>query len=225
MALTNPEQFPEEAGIVYIQGPAGRLELLVGLPEEADQQQEIVALICHPHPVYGGTMRNKVVHMIEKAFRDMGASAVRFNFRGVSESEGTFDNGVGETDDLLSVFEWVRAVKPEAQIWLAGFSFGSYVCMRALPTIQPAQLLTVAPPVERYDYRSLGLPECPWLVIMGDEDDVVSPRAVYEYVDNCDPKPQLITMKAGHFFHRRLLDLKGAIKNGIRRQLPKTESE
>jgi len=95
MALANPEQFPEEAGIVYIQGQAGKLELLTGLPEQVDQDKEIVALICHPHPVYGGTMRNKVVHMIEKAFRDMGAYAVRFNFRGAGESAGTFANCVG----------------------------------------------------------------------------------------------------------------------------------
>lgn len=222
--LVNPVDYPSKAGVVYIQGKAGKLEVLANLPESGGAV-DAVGIICHPHPVYGGTMRNKVVHMIEKAFRDMGLHAVRFNFRGVGASEGVFDHGVGEKEDLMSVVEWVRSVKPQMNIWLAGFSFGSYVALKAVHDIRPEQFLSVAPPVERYDYVELPQPDCPWLVIQGDEDDVVSPKAVYDYVDRCEPKPQLITMKAGHFFHRRLLDLKGAIKNGIRRQLTSSDSE
>lgn len=225
MTLQNPTHFPEQGDTLFVQGPAGQLELLAGLPEPGGDVSETVAIICHPHPQHGGTMRNKVVHMIEKSFRDLGAYTVRFNFRGVNESAGNFDDGVGETEDLMAVFEWVRSVKPDCKIWLAGFSFGSFVALKAVHQIEPELMLTVAPPVERYGFSELSPPACAWLLIQGDDDEVVSPKAVYDYVDHSDPKPQLITMKAGHFFHRRLLDLKGAIKNGVRRELTEADTE
>ena len=212
-------EFPKESKVILIPGPAGQIECLTAPPEADAVDKNRVALICHPHPLYGGTMRNKVTHMLEKAFRDMGAHTVRFNFRGVGESDGVFDDGIGEAEDLLAVYQWAKTAMPHCKFWLAGFSFGSYVALRAVHDINPEQFITVAPPVERYDYSELAAPDCPWLVIQGDEDDVVSPRAVYEYVEQQNPKPQLVTMKAGHFFHRRLLDLKGAIKNGILRQI------
>jgi hypothetical protein len=221
--IENPKIFPEKS--FFIQGPVGQLECLAGHPILSDSvtDRKTIGLICHPHPLFGGTMQNKVTHMIEKAFREMGLHTVRFNFRGVGESEGEFDNGIGETDDLLAIYQWAQEIFPDYNVWLAGFSFGSYVALRACPKIKPQQFLTVAPPVERYDYSELSIPECPWLVIQGEEDDVVTPKAVYDYVNNIEPHPQLITFKAGHFFHRRLIDLKGAIINGILRQLPQEE--
>ena len=211
--------FPQESTKMMIQGPAGQIEIIASPPDAEAVDKGIVGLICHPHPLYGGTMHNKVVHMIEKAYRDMGVHTVRFNFRGVGASDGVFDDGIGESDDLMAVYDWAKENLPDAKVWLAGFSFGSYVALRMVHDIKPEQMLTVAPPVERYDFAELAAPDCPWLVVMGDEDDVVSPRAVYDYVEQNSAKPQLVTMKAGHFFHRRLLDLKGAIKNGILRQL------
>lgn len=211
--------FPLESTKMMIPGPAGQIEIIASPPDAEAVDKGIVGVICHPHPLYGGTMHNKVVHMIEKAYRDMGVHTVRFNFRGVGASDGVFDDGDGESQDLMAVFEWAAEQLPHCDVWLAGFSFGSYVALKQVHSINPQQMLTVAPPVERYDFTDLAPPDCPWLVIMGDEDDVVSPRAVYEYVEQQNPKPQLVTMKAGHFFHRRLLDLKGAIKNGILRQL------
>jgi len=221
--IENPTTFPEKS--FFIQGPVGQLECLAGHPIVSDSvtDRKTIGLICHPHPLFGGTMQNKVTHMIEKAFREMGLHTVRFNFRGVGESMGEFDNGIGETDDLLAIYQWAQEIFPEYDVWLAGFSFGSYVALRACIEIKPSQFLTVAPPVERYDYTELSIPECPWLVIQGEEDDVVTPKAVYDYVNNIEPHPQLITFKAGHFFHRRLIDLKGAIINGILRQLPQEE--
>ncbi len=216
-------KFPKEATKMMITGPAGQIEIIASPPDAEAVDKSIIGLICHPHPLYGGTMHNKVVHMIEKAYRDMGLHTVRFNFRGVGASDGVFDDGVGESEDLMAVYAWAIEQLPHCDVWLSGFSFGSYVALRQAHEINPKQMLTVAPPVERYDFAELPPPECPWLVIMGDEDDVVSPRAVYEYVEQQNPKPQLITMKAGHFFHRRLLDLKGAIKNGILRQLHTNE--
>ena len=217
----NLQQFPEKT--FFIQGQTGKIECLAGQPVNADDDRKTIGIICHPHPLFGGTMHNKVTHMIEKAFRELGLHTVRFNFRGVGESEGEFDNGIGETDDVLSIYQWLKEILPEHEIWLAGFSFGSYTALRACPEIQPQQFLTIAPPVERYDYSDLAIPDCPWLVIQGEDDDVVTPKAVYDYVNALDPRPQLITFKAGHFFHRRLIDLKGAIKNGISRQLPEQE--
>ncbi len=223
MSTENPQQFPQDSETFYIHGEAGRIEMLTAPPNDDVDDRRTVALICHPHPLYGGTMRNKVVHMIERAFRDMGVHAVRFNFRGVGESEGSFDNGIGETRDLVTVHQWAQSVLPGHACWLAGFSFGSYVALRGAAEIKPEQFLTVAPPVERFDFSELDAPDCPWLVIQGEEDDVVSARAVRDYVDSLPNPPQLVSMKAGHFFHRRLLDLKGAIKNGILRQLDASE--
>lgn len=223
--MTDVPKFAEESTVLMIPGPAGQLEILTAPPVADAVDKDRVAIICHPHPLYGGTMRNKVTHMLEKAFRDMGAYTIRFNFRGVGDSDGVFDDGVGEADDLMAVYEWAKQAKPNSRFWLAGFSFGSYVAMRAVNDIKPEQFLTVAPPVERYDFAELEPPECPWLVVMGEEDDVVSPRAVYEYVEAQNPRPQLVTMKAGHFFHRRLLDLKGAVKNGLLRQVNANDQE
>ncbi|KAA3640843.1 MAG: alpha/beta fold hydrolase [Proteobacteria bacterium] len=217
--MSDAPQFADESNVLLIQGSAGQLEILTAPPVADAVDKDRVAIICHPHPLYGGTMRNKVTHMLEKAFREMGAYTIRFNFRGVGESDGVFDDGVGETDDLMAVFEWAKQAKPDSKFWLAGFSFGCYVAMRAVHDINPEHFVTVAPPVERYDFTELEPPACPWLMVMGEEDDVVSPRAVYEYVEAQNPKPQLVTMKAGHFFHRRLLDLKGAVKNGLLRQV------
>ncbi len=217
----NPTQFPEKE--FFIQGPVGKLQCLAGRPS-AEFDRKTLGIICHPHPLFGGTMTNKVTHMIEKAFKEMGLHTIRFNFRGVGDSQGEFDNGIGETDDLISVYHWAKEIFPDYDLWLAGFSFGSYTALRACPTIKPQQFLTVAPPVERYDFTELTTPDCPWLVIQGEEDDVVTPKAVYDYVNSLDPRPQLVTFKAGHFFHRRLIDLRGAIINGISRQLiPNTD--
>jgi len=217
----NPQHFPEKD--FTIQGPVGTLEGIAGHPVDAENSRKIVGLICHPHPLFGGTMNNKVTHMIEKSFREMGCHTIRFNFRGVDNSDGKFDDGKGETDDLLAIYQWIKEIMPDYTIWLAGFSFGSYVALRACKEIKSEQFLTVAPPVERYDFTELDIPTCPWLVIQGEEDDVVTPKAVYDYVNTIDPRPQLVTFKAGHFFHRRLIDLKGAIINGILRQILKSE--
>lgn len=217
----NPQHFPEKT--FFIQGPSGKIECLSGFPSDANNDRKTIGIICHPHPLFGGTMHNKVTHMIEKAFRELGLHTVRFNFRGVGASEGEFDNGIGETDDLIAIYQWVKDIFPEHKIWLAGFSFGSYAALRGCQEIKPEQFLTVAPPVERYDYTDLPVPDCPWLVIQGEDDDVVTPKAVYDYIATLEPRPQLVTFKAGHFFHRRLIDLKGAIKNGILRQLPQQQ--
>jgi len=163
-----------------------------------------------------------VVTMAARALREVGLDTVRFNFRGTGASAGTFDNGIGETDDLLAVAAWVRAQRPGLALWLAGFSFGAYVSLRAAAALRPAFMLAIAPPVRRsWDFDALVLPTCPWLVIQGDADEIVDPQAVAAWVDAMATPPQLVRMPdTSHFFHRKLLDLRGAIKHGVRPCLP-----
>ena len=204
---------------MILAGPAGALEVAV---DPAEAPKAVVAVICHPLPTEGGSMHNKVVTMAARALRECGVETVRFNFRGVGASEGSFDSGEGECDDLRAVASWARAQRPGAALWLAGFSFGAYVSLRMTAELQPSALLSIAPPVGRsWDFKAIVPPSCPWLVIQGDADEIVDPEAVQAWVQSLPHPPQLVRMPdTSHFFHRKLLDLRGAIRNGIRDWLP-----
>ncbi len=218
--LMDPEQFPTDTTEFFLTGPAGRLECLADVPEP-DHARPAVAVLCHPHPLHGGTMRNKVVTIMERSLRELGLRTVRFNFRGTGESEGEFDDGQGELDDLVAVVEWARKTCPDDDLWLGGFSFGAYVALKAAQDLPVRQLITIAPPVERYGFDQLMPPNCPWLVVQGDEDEVVSPEAVFKWADSLEGDADLIVMDGtGHFFHRRLMDLRGLIKNHVQPNLP-----
>jgi len=212
--------FPTDSTTLLLDGPAGALEVAVDRSE--CPPRPAIAIVCHPLPTEGGTMHNKVVTMAARALRELGLDTVRFNFRGTGASEGTFDNGEGETADLLAVAAWVRAQRPDQALWLAGFSFGAYVALRAAAQLQPAFMLSIAPPVRRsWDFDTLVLPTCPWLVIQGEADEVVDPQAVQAWVEALPEPPQLVRMPdTSHFFHRKLIDLRGAIKHGVRPFLP-----
>jgi alpha/beta superfamily hydrolase len=212
--------FPSESTTLLLDGPAGALEVAVDRSDAATLPA--VAIICHPLPIEGGTMHNKVVTMLARSLRELGLDTVRFNFRGTGNSEGSFDDGVGEADDLRAVATWVRAQRPEAALWLAGFSFGAYVSLRMAAELQPSMLISIAPPVRRsWDFDSLVPPTCPWLVIQGEADEVVDPQAVFDWIDTMRDPPDLVRMPGtGHFFHRKLMDLRGAIKHGVRAYLP-----
>jgi len=215
----DPEAFPAEQTEFLLTGPAGRLECIADVPE--GQARAATAVLCHPHPQHGGTMHNKVVTIMERALRELGLRTVRFNFRGAGDSEGEFDDGAGELDDLLAVVEWVRRARPDDDLWMGGFSFGAWISLRAAQDLPVRTLISIAPPVERYGFGELLPPNCPWLVVQGDEDDVVSPKAVYAWVEQLDRKPELVVMEGtGHFFHRRLMDLRGLIKNAVQTHLP-----
>lgn len=217
---SRPSAFPAEAASLLLPGPAGVIELACALPEP-DTARSGTAVICHPHPLQGGTMHNKVVTIIERALRELGLATVRFNFRGVGESSGSYDEGEGESDDLAAIVAWVREVRPGDVVWLAGFSFGSYVALRNARRLDAAALVTVAPPVGRWDFSQITLPECPWLVVQGEEDEVVDPAAVFDWIESLAEPPQLVRMpETGHFFHRRLMDLRGLLKNALQSHLP-----
>jgi alpha/beta superfamily hydrolase len=190
-------------------GPAGLIEGLLDYP---DAPPIAAAVVCHPHPLQGGAMQNKVAYMLARAFNDMGAVSLRFNFRGVGRSEGSFDQGIGETADALAAIDWLSAQHPGLPLWLGGFSFGSYVALRAQSQRQVARLVTVAPAVERFATADLREPACPWLLVQGDADDVVSPQKVLEWARSLAQPPHIVEMAgAGHFFHGRLNELREAI--------------
>ncbi|WP_394003022.1 alpha/beta hydrolase [Luteimonas sp. WGS1318] len=218
--MTSPT-FPTESGPLTLAGPAGVLEAIVDLPDAETGARPLVAVVCHPLPTEGGTMHNKVVTMAARALRELGATTVRFNFRGTGDSAGTYDHGEGETADLAAVVEWVRRERPGHALWLAGFSFGAYVSLRACDALQPDVLISIAPPAGRWDFDAIVLPRCPWLVIQGEADEIVDPEAVYRWLEDSGADAELVRMPdTSHFFHRKLMDLRGAIKNGVRASLP-----
>jgi len=213
--------FPSENATLHLPGPAGALEVAVEHPGPGDPRRPLVAVVCHPLPTGGGSMHNKVVTMLARSLRELGAIAVRFNFRGTGHSDGTFDNGEGEREDLRTVWEWVRAHHPGHALWLGGFSFGAYVSLAMHAQLQPDVLISIAPPAGRWDFAAIAAPAMPWVVIQGEEDEIVDPEAVYAWLDALDADVELIRMfGAGHFFHRKMMDLRGAIRHSVQDCLP-----
>lgn len=197
---------------MILQGPAGDLEAVADLPAAAPGLEPAAfAVVCHPHPLFGGTLTNKVVHTLARTFNDAGMPSLRFNFRGVGASAGTHDGGPGEVQDALAVVRYGRERWPQARLWLAGFSFGAAVAVRASTQAQPAGLIAVAPAVDRIDIGAV-TPACPWLVLLGDADDVVSPQRMQEWATGLAPQPQIeVLAGAGHYFHGRLPQLRDRV--------------
>lgn len=193
---------------VTFQGPAGMLE---GLLDKPADEPRALAVVCHPHPLQQGAMTNKVTYILARAFNDLGALSLRFNFRGVGNSAGHYDNGVGETGDALAALDWLSAQHSGLPLWLGGFSFGAWVALRAQSERPIERLVTVAPAVGRFT-ATLKLPTVPWLLIQGDADEVVSPQATLDWVAGLRVKPQLVVLKgAGHFFHGRLNEVRQTV--------------
>ena len=199
-----------------IPGPTGALETIVDTPPDADGTR--VAVLCHPHPLYGGTMTNKVVHVLAKACNEAGAIAIRFNFRGVGASEGTYDEGDGETQDALSVLAWATQRWPGAQLWLGGFSFGGAVAIRAAATASLVRrLMTVAPAIRRVSISPATQPAMPWLIVQGDQDELVDAADIQRWAAELSARPQVVMLPGvDHFFHGRLNDLRDAVLRWLR---------
>jgi alpha/beta superfamily hydrolase len=187
-----------------ILGPAGALETLI---DSARGEAKGIVVLCHPHPLHQGTMQNKVVTTLARTFTRLGAIAVRFNFRGVGASTGAYADGIGERDDTVAVARWSCAQWPNLRLYLGGFSFGGAVALAAAENLKPHGLVTVAPALSRIaaDFRR---PECPWLLVQGDEDDIVDSRAVIAWASALPAPPTLaVLVGVGHFFHGRLPEL------------------
>lgn len=215
---------PPRPQSVVIAGPVGKLEALLEEPE--GPRPASFGVVCHPHPLHGGTLDNKVVHTLARALHEFSVPTVRFNYRGVGASEGTYADGMGETEDALAAIEWGRQRWPAADPWLLGFSFGGGVAIRAGARAGASLLVTVAPSLDRETAAaSAEGPSCPWLIVQGDADDVIDARSVLEWASRLSLAREAAALPAltvhvlhgaGHFFHGRLLELREAVASFIR---------
>lgn len=212
------QPFPSTESTFIIPGVVGNIEILT-TPANDQTTSCATAIICHPHPLHAGTMKNKVVTTLARVFRDLNLRTVRFNFRGVGKSAGTHDEGKGEVDDVLAIAEWIKTHFPEDELWLSGFSFGAYVATIAATKIKTAQLVTISPQVSRFKHDDLTQLACPWVLVQGEQDEVIPPADVFEWIDTLLHKPQLIRMPtAGHFFHGQLLELRKNLEEWLVRR-------
>lgn len=201
--------------VELIDGPSGKLEVAFSFPDEVAPRAW--GIVCHPHSLHGGTMYNKVVTTIVKALQNLGLATVRFNFRGVGESAGEFDGGDGELKDLITVMDWVQHDSNVQAIWLAGFSFGAYVAAKAATQIPIQQLVTIAPAVTNFPMQQLPAIKCPWLLVQGDQDEIVPAKAVYDWALAREPRPVIVSFPtAGHFFHGQLTELRVKMEEALR---------
>lgn len=205
-------EFPDKNSTFLLPGPAGQLEVMTSWPENSAQPSG-VGIICHPDPRQGGTMHNKVVTTTARAMIHLGLATVRFNFRGIGLSSGEYGHTHGELADLNAVIAWTKTVLPNQPLWLAGFSFGSYISALAAQSAGPVRLISIAPPVNHYNFTQLTQIRCPWLVIQGDQDEVVEFAQVQAWANHPPSPLQLIVMPgATHFFHGRLIELREHIE-------------
>lgn len=200
---------------LMLSGPAGKLEARV-IPPASESRYPAVAVICHPHPLHGGNLDNKVTATLARTMSALGIPVLRFNFRGVGASGGRFASGIGETEDLLAVIRQAQDLYPERELWVAGFSFGAYIALRACQSIAVNYLITVAPPVNLYDVSDLTPPECPWLLVQGIDDEVVPYKAVLKWATRLYPAPQTAYLGGvGHYFHGKLGMLQTVITDAV----------
>lgn len=198
----------------FFEGPAGKLQAILEWPATGDIAGTVV--VCHPHPQHGGTMHNKVAHTLARSFTQMDFAALRFNFRGTEQSDGEFDEGIGELDDALAAIDWLVERMPGYPLWLAGFSFGAAIAVRAAVERDVDGLISVAPAVSRFASGLSSQPECPWLVLQGDEDELVSVDETVDWLNGLEPGPELLVLSgAEHFFHGRLTDLRKAVASFV----------
>lgn len=196
---------------VEIPGPAGVLEGLLQHHEGA--RVSLAALVCHPHPLYGGTMHNKVTHRVASTLHGLGATVLRFNFRGVGGSAGTHDQGRGELDDARAAMAWLRERTPGARTWAAGFSFGSWIAARLAASDSGVErMILIAPPVRKADFAVLHHAPQPKLVVQGTADVNCRPEDLErEFPLWAEPKMRVMVPGASHFFDKQLGPLADAL--------------
>lgn len=193
------------------EGPAGDLECLLDTP--SDGEPVAAAVVCHPHPMHGGTMQNKVAHTLARSFLGCGFAVLRFNFRGVGSSEGSFDDGDGEVQDVLAGITFMRKRFSVLPVWLAGFSFGAAMSIRAAIEAEVAGLVSVAPAAFRLGGKLLAQPECPWLIVQGEDDELVPIDESVQWLDSLEPGPEFVVFpETTHFFHGKLIDLRETVR-------------
>ena len=208
---------------IIIPGPEGRLEARY---QKGKDQKSPICLVLHPHPRQGGTMNNKIVYNIYHAFKNIGFATLRFNFRGVGKSQGSYDNGVGELTDAAAALDWLQNENPTAQnTWIAGFSFGSWLALQLLmrrPEI--AGFVAVSPPANLYDFSFLAPCPASGLIIQGTDDKIVEAEQVSDLADKLNKQKNLkVVYKkligADHFFKNELDDIQDTITKYVRKSI------
>jgi hypothetical protein len=208
---------------VIISGNVGRIE---GRYHQNPNPKSPVALVLHPHPLYGGTMNNKITYGLYKAFANNGFSVLRVNFRGVGKSQGKFDNGVGELMDITAVINWLHDQNMEAtDFWIAGFSFGAWISLQTVmrrPEIE--NYILVAPPASKYDFNFIVPCSASGLVIQGEKDEVTKEQDSARLAEKLSARDgaeiayQMIP-NADHFFKEQMPEFEEAIDNYIKSRL------
>lgn len=198
-------------------GAAGTLEAVLSVPEQCTTPY--VALIGHPHSLQGGTMNNKVVTTMARVFKELHIPSLRFNFRGVGQSQGQYDHGIGESEDMLILAREWQEKHPALRFIFAGFSFGSYVAYRTAAHCSQSLLITIAPPVHHYDYQEFTPNLSSWLIIQGEEDEVVPYSLVEEFAHNRSDISMINFSETGHFFHGKLIELKSHLIDYLKPQV------
>ena len=203
----------------FIDGPAGKLEVILGEPESIPRG---IAIIAHPHPLHGGTMDNKVIHTLFTTLLELEFITAKFNFRGVGKSEGNFDHGIGEIEDVITVTQTIRSQfsnhSTDLPLLLAGFSFGGAIQLHAAERLNPKYLILIAPSVANLNAPTVPETTQYALIIQGDKDDIVSPDTLLAWAT---PKSQPIVLIPGaeHFFHGKLVILKQVITQAFTRKI------
>jgi hypothetical protein len=204
---------------ISLNGPAGRLEARY---QPGKDKRAHAALLLHPHPQHGGTMNNKVVYTLFRAFSRSGFAALRFNFRGVGKSQGAWGGGAGELADAAAALDWLQAANPEAEsCWIGGFSFGAWIAMQLLarrPEIKG--FIVAAPPVNLADFGTLPRLPASGLIVQGDQDQIVPPAGVKALAEKLQTQRDItVTYRviegADHFFVDRLEQLGGVAESYI----------
>ena len=198
----------------FIKASHGQLECAYDSISK-NKNSDFIAIICHPHPLYQGTMYNKVVTTISRALKTFSIESYRFNYRGVMNSTGEYGNGIGELEDLMTVYKYVKEKHAQSKIILCGFSFGGAIAYMANSKINNlSAMISVAPSIDRFDLLPFEEPKVPWLVVQGVDDDTVNPDSVFNFTIK-QTQSQLLLVKmneVGHFFHGKLIDLKKEIE-------------
>jgi uncharacterized protein len=182
-----------------IPGPAGPLEALLDVP---DSEPRAVAVFGHPHPLHGGTMHTKALYQAAKAMQRIGVAALRFNFRGVGRSAGTFDAGPGEREDFGAAISFAHGRYPDLPIWAAGMSFGSWIALTTgADDPRVSLLLGIAPPVDRYEFDNLKTCTLPKFIIHGEGDELIPIKEIRKFYAQLPEPKELVTIEdANHLF-------------------------
>ncbi len=208
---------------VLIAGPVGRIEARY---HQGKNRNAPIAIVLHPHPEHGGTMNNKITYALFRTFVDQGFNTLRFNFRGVGRSEGKFDHGEGELSDAAACLDWLQVQNPEpSQCWVAGFSFGAWICMQLLmrrPELDG--FIAVAPPANMYDFSFLAPCPVSGMILQGGKDDIVPKDSVLKLATKLSAQRGLhidyrIIPEADHFFVNELPQLTNHVQDYVRAAL------